>query len=170
MQVDKRAFGILGFGVVIGNHHNSPTKTCQPASKCPADLGLADSSIGDRVWYDLDGDGMQDAGEPGLQGVKVNLIDARDGRTIESQTTGADGDYLFEMLSNEYYIVQVDESTLPSGFSSTTVEVGDFHGSYVNNVCRADCIQRDGQTYTRIYYIDLDDDQHSPENKTLELQ
>lgn len=160
MQVDKRAFGILGFGVVIGNHHNSPTKTCQPASKCPADLRLADSSIGDRVWYDLDGDGMQDAGEPGLQGVKVNLIDARDGRTIESQTTGADGDYLFEMLSNEYYIVQVDESTLPSGFSSTTVEVGDFHGSYVNNVCGADCIQRDGQTYTRIYYIDLDDDQH----------
>jgi hypothetical protein len=160
MRVDKQAFAPLGFGIMIGNHHNSPHKMCHPASKCPADLHLATSSIGDRVWYDLDGDGLQDAGEPGLQGVKVNLIDTRDGRLIESQFTGADGDYLFEMLSNEYYIVQVDESTLPSGFSSTTVDIGgDYHDSYVNNVCGSDCIQRDGQTYTRIYYINLDDDQ-----------
>ena len=159
MRVDKRAFAPLGFGIVVGNHHNSPHKMCQKKKDCPPDLRLATSSIGDRIWYDLDGDGVQDAGEPGLQDVKVNLIDARDGRTLESQFTGADGDYLFEMLTNEYYIVQVDESTLPSGFSSTTLEVGDFHNSYDNNVCGADCIQCDGQTYTRIYYIDLDDDQ-----------
>lgn len=159
MRVDKQAFAPLGFGIVVGNHHNSPHKMCEKKKNCPPDMHLAYSSIGDRVWYDLDGDGVQDAGEPGLQDVRVNLIDARDGRTLESQFTGADGDYLFEMLTNEYYIVQVDESTLPSGFSSTTVEVGDFHNSYDNNVCGAGCIQCDGQTYTRIYYVDLDDDQ-----------
>ncbi|MGD8969182.1 MAG: SdrD B-like domain-containing protein, partial [Anaerolineae bacterium] len=93
-------------------------------------------------------------------GVTVNLIDPRDGRLIESQVTGAAGDYLFEMLSNQYYIVQVDESTLPSGFSNTNHEVGDFNSSYVNDVCAGDCLQRDGATYDRIYYIDLDVDQH----------
>jgi hypothetical protein len=164
MRVDKQLFGVLGFGVVIGNHHNSPTKTCQKNKDCPTDLSVAVSSIGDRIWYDTDGDGIQDAGEPGLQGVKINLIDPRDGNIIESQYTGADGDYIFGMLSNQYYIVQVDESTLPPGFSSTTVDTGgDYHDSYVNSVCGSDCIQRDGQTYTRIYYIDLE---HEDEYRT----
>jgi hypothetical protein len=161
IRVDKLAFAPLGFGIVIGNHHNSPSKMCSPASQCPADLHLADSSVGDRVWYDLDGDGLQDPDEPGLQGVRVNLIDPRDGRLIESQLTGSDGGYLFEMLVNEYYIVQVDETTLPSGFASTNQEVSDFHETYVNDVCApSDCIQRDGATYTRIYYIDLDQNEH----------
>jgi hypothetical protein len=159
MRVDKQAFAPLGFGIVVGNHHNSPHKMCEKKKDCPPDMRLATSSIGDRVWYDLDGDGVQDAGEPGLQDVRVNLIDARDGQTVESQFTGADGDYLFEMLTNEYYIVQVDESTLPSGFSSTTLETGDFHNSYDNDVCGSGCIQCDGQTYTRVYYVDLDDDE-----------
>ncbi len=159
-RVDKRAFGALGFGVVIGNHHNSPTKTCQKNKDCPTDLYLAYSSIGDRVWYDLDGDGMQDVGEPGLAGVTVNLIDPRDGHTIESQTTtGETGHYLFEQLSHMYYIVQVDESTLPPGFASTTAvpdpDPDDYHPTYDNVVCGDDCIARDGLTYTRIYYIKL---------------
>ena len=29
--------------------------------------------VGDRVWNDLDGDGIQDAGEPGVEGVEVKL-------------------------------------------------------------------------------------------------
>jgi len=162
IRVDKQAFGSLGYGVVLGNHHNSPTKTCEKKTDCAPDLYLAKGSIGDRVWYDLDGDGVQDSGEPGLQGVTVNLVDPRDGGIIESQLTGGQGEYLFEMLSNMYYIIQVDETTLPSGFASTTglASPVDFSESYVNNVCGSDCIQRDGDTYTRIYYIDLDYDEH----------
>ena len=162
IRVDKQAFGSLGFGVVIGNHHNSPTKTCEKKNDCRPDLYLAKGSIGDRVWYDLDGDGIQDSGEPGLQGIKLNLIDPRDGLVIESQLTDGQGEYLFEMLSNMYYIIQVDETTLPTGFASTTglASPTDFSESYVNNVCGSDCIQRDGETYTRIYYIDLDYDEH----------
>ncbi|MGC8873427.1 MAG: SdrD B-like domain-containing protein, partial [Chloroflexia bacterium] len=164
MRVSKEAFAPLGFGIVVGNHHNSPTKMChrsEPECKNRPGLALARSSIGDRVWYDLDGDGLQDAGEPGLPGVRVRLIDPRDGRTLESARTGADGEYLFSMLANEYYIVQVDESTLPAGFAPTNVEVSgsDYHTVYVNNVCGSDCIQRDGRTYERIFYINLDDNQ-----------
>jgi hypothetical protein len=155
MRVSKEVFGTLGFGVVIGNHHNSPTKTCEKKSQCPADLYLAYSSIGDRVWHDLDGDGAQDSGEPGISGVTVNLIDPRHGMIIESQITDGSGEYLFEELSHMYYIVQVDEDTLPDDFNSTTLEAGQFHESYPNTVCGSDCIQRDGITYTRVYYIQL---------------
>lgn len=34
---------------------------------------LTTASIGDRVWWDIDGDGVQDAGEPGLADVEVIL-------------------------------------------------------------------------------------------------
>jgi hypothetical protein len=158
MRVDKDVFGVLGFGVVIGNHHNSPTKTCTNKQKCETELILPWSSIGDRVWHDLDGDGVQDSGEPGLQGVSVELIDPRDGSLLERQITDSNGEYVFEMLSHFYYIVQVDESTLPSGFSSTTAipNPTNYHSSYPNVVCGDDCIQRDGATYTDIYYILLD--------------
>jgi len=158
MRVDKSAFGALGFGVVIGNHHNSPTKTCEKKNDCPTDLFLPWSTIGDRVWHDLDRDGVQDSGEPGLQGITINLIDPRDGSLLERQFTDSNGEYIFEMLSHMYYIVEVDETSLPAGFSSTTSVASptDYHGSYVNNVCGADCIQRDGATYTRVYYIPLD--------------
>jgi hypothetical protein len=156
MQVDKDVFGLLGFGVVIGNHHNSPTKTCEKKQNCEADLFLPWSTIGDRVWHDLNGDGVQNSGEPGLQGVSVELIDPRDGSLLERQITDSNGEYVFEMLSHFYYIVQVDEDTLPDGFTSTTLEQGDFNESYVNNVCIENCIQRDGLTYTRVYYVPLD--------------
>ncbi|NIM95881.1 MAG: hypothetical protein GTO18_19450 [Anaerolineales bacterium] len=157
MRVNKAVFDQLGFGVVIGNHHNSPTKTCAPNESCDTELILPLSSIGDRVWHDLDGDGAQDGGEPGLQGVTVKLIDPRGGSTVETQVTNSQGEYLFEDLSHSYYIVQVDEGTLPAGYSSTTAlgSPTDYHSSYINNICGADCIQRDGKTYTNIYYIYL---------------
>ena len=33
-------------------------------------------AIGDRVWFDVDGDGVQDAGEDGISGVTLELINA----------------------------------------------------------------------------------------------
>ncbi len=59
--------------------------------------------IGNRVWDDLDGDGIQDPGEPGLAGVVVNLTCAgEDGvlGTLDDDpappvTTDANGEYLF---------------------------------------------------------------------------
>ena len=40
------------------------------------DFGLAEPiTIGDLVWHDLDGDGAFDAGEPGLDGVDLELVD-----------------------------------------------------------------------------------------------
>ncbi len=79
-------------------------------------------SIGDRVWYDLDGDGIQDADEFGIAGATVTLIwtDPVSGQTATlTTTTGADGTYLFENLPFGDYVVTVDPATLPAGLVQT---------------------------------------------------
>ncbi|MCM3778756.1 DUF11 domain-containing protein [Microbacterium hydrocarbonoxydans] len=50
--------------------------------------------IGDRVWLDLDGDGVQEAGEDPIPGVTVRLFDA-EGNVVASAVTDARGNYLF---------------------------------------------------------------------------
>lgn len=56
---------------------------------CPA----APLEIGNRVWRDDDGDGVQDPGEPGLDGVTVELY--RNGVLVGTTTTTNGGQYLF---------------------------------------------------------------------------
>ncbi|MCB9390163.1 MAG: hypothetical protein H6512_11545 [Acidimicrobiia bacterium] len=46
------------------------------------------ASIGDRVWSDLDGDGIQDGDEPGIPGIIVILERVVDGEQIEVADTG----------------------------------------------------------------------------------
>ncbi len=55
------------------------------------DFGYYDTpaSIGNFVWDDLNGNGIQDAGEPGIDGVEVTLmVNYPNGATIDSD----DGD------------------------------------------------------------------------------
>ena len=58
------------------------------------DFGFRSLEIGNRVWRDVDADGVQDAGEPGLVGVVVELRDSL-GALLATTTTGADGVYVF---------------------------------------------------------------------------
>jgi len=79
--------------------------------------------VGDFVWHDLDCDGLQDPGEPGLEGVQVTLADGQD-KIIGSQATGPDGSYAFTGLCAGTYWLRVDESTLPPGFTAAPCKVG----------------------------------------------
>ena len=74
-------------------------------------------SIGDRVWFDTDGDTNQDVGEPGLEGATVTLDPGTPGNTTDdvNTTTGADGLYLFENLPAGEYTITVDVSTVTDG-------------------------------------------------------
>jgi protocatechuate 3,4-dioxygenase beta subunit len=73
------------------------------------DAGLVrPGAIGDFVWYDADGDGIQDVGEPGIANVKLEL--RRAGQPIASTTTGADGGYLFARLTPGSYAVAVAQT------------------------------------------------------------
>ncbi len=83
------------------------------------DFGYFDpASIGDRVFEDLDNDGVQDAGEPGFANVTVNLLNAG-GTVIATTTTDANGNYMFANLAPGTYTVQVVGSTLPAGAVET---------------------------------------------------
>ena len=88
------------------------------------ELDLA--SIGDRVWWDLDNDGVQDAGEPGFAGVDVtvtylgpNAVLGGGDDEVHTATTDASGNYLVDDLPNGNYRVVVDTADLPAGFVAT---------------------------------------------------
>jgi len=74
--------------------------------------------LGDTVWYDYDGNGVQDGGEPGIQGVTVELFDAN-GNSLGTDVTDANGMYLFPDLAPGTYTVVVDDSTIPGNFQQT---------------------------------------------------
>ncbi|HRG32603.1 MAG: DUF11 domain-containing protein [Saprospiraceae bacterium] len=64
--------------------------------------------IGDFVWKDLDGDGVQDAGEPGVPGVHVYLYKCADGSIVKKDTTDANGKYEFDFLLSDNYFLRFD--------------------------------------------------------------
>ncbi len=76
------------------------------------------ATIGDRVWEDYDGDGTQDAGEPGIAGVTVELADGTCtlGADCDSTVTDLNGEYTFFNVEPGTYDVTV---TLPTGATPT---------------------------------------------------
>ncbi|MBJ7473124.1 MAG: hypothetical protein JHD16_17595, partial [Solirubrobacteraceae bacterium] len=64
-------------------------------------------SIGDFVWNDIDNDGVQDSGEPGLEGVTVEIWD--DARTVllDSTTTDALGKYVVRVRGSGDYALRI---------------------------------------------------------------
>ncbi len=84
--------------------------------------------VGSRIWLDLDADGRQDAGEPGIPGATVTLLNpdgspATDlaGHEVQSQLSGANGEYFFGDLHDGDYVVRV---TPPEGYLPT-IDNGD---------------------------------------------
>jgi protocatechuate 3,4-dioxygenase beta subunit len=75
-------------------------------------------ALGDYVWLDENSDGYQDAGEPGIPNVRVNLF-ATNGTFLATTLTDASGHYLFSGLLVDAAYVRVDESTLPPGMTQT---------------------------------------------------
>ena len=79
--------------------------------------------IGDFVWKDQDGDGLQDDGEAGIEGVKVVL--KYGGSVIDEQVTNGQGRYCFTGLCAGDYKADVIERTLPEDCRTpTTPDVG----------------------------------------------
>ena len=81
------------------------------------DVECCEGTIGDFVWADLNADGIQDVGEPGIVAVALMLFD--DQGLIATTVTDGAGMYLFTDLCPGTYTVEVDESTLPPGYVPT---------------------------------------------------
>lgn len=63
------------------------------------------NSIGDRVWYDANQNGLQDGPEYGYPGVVVTLYDCTTNTIVATTTTNSNGNYLFDGLANgDYYV------------------------------------------------------------------
>jgi LPXTG-motif cell wall-anchored protein len=98
------------------------------SSDLTLDLGIySQSSVGDKVWEDLNRNGMQDAGEPGIAGITATvywsdtLLPVRadaDGNPISPQVTNVRGNYAFTNLLPGKYVVKF--TTLPVGYQVTT--------------------------------------------------
>ena len=84
-------------------------------------LDLKPVSIGDFVWWDVDRDGQQGAGEDAVPGVTVKLYDA-DGVFITSTVTDGAGHYFFDGLqpSTDYIV----EFVAPAQAGFTTPMTG----------------------------------------------
>jgi LPXTG-motif cell wall-anchored protein len=72
----------------------------------------ASGTIGDTVWSDENGNGIQDNGEKGIAGARLRLT-LPDGSTLET-TTNANGLYLFSALPAGTYKVELIMSSLPT--------------------------------------------------------
>jgi hypothetical protein len=89
----------------IGAHAqviNTPTPTRTPTP----------INVGNFVWDDLDHDGRQDAGEPGLAGITVQLWNDARTQLIDSATTNGSGNYSLVAPTPGNYRVRV---LLPTG-------------------------------------------------------
>ncbi|KQW48967.1 hypothetical protein ASC77_09640 [Nocardioides sp. Root1257] len=126
--------GSLPAGVVpaydldgISTPHTAQRVLAQAEDARDVDFGYAgEGRIGDFVWWDLNGDGVQDPDEPGLAGVRVTLDwagfdgvfgNGDDGRL--TQQTDADGGYLFTGLPAGDYRVSITQADLPAGVTPT---------------------------------------------------
>ncbi len=70
------------------------------------DIGMGSmGKLGDIAWLDTDGDGMQDAGEPGVPGIVIRLFQY--GAAVAETVTDPYGRYLFDELYPGSYTVEV---------------------------------------------------------------
>ena len=90
-------------------------------------IAIADStpttaSVGDKVWEDLDGNGIQDAGEPGIPNALVNIYKS-DNTLVDATFSDSNGNYSFSNLDPGDYII---EFTSPAvGYNFTSQDAGD---------------------------------------------
>jgi hypothetical protein len=75
--------------------------------------------LGDRVWLDLDRDGLQDFGEPGIPNVEVQLWSGT--QLLASDFTDANGLYSWLVYSDYNYYTKV---VRPQGFIFTNPDMG----------------------------------------------
>jgi uncharacterized repeat protein (TIGR01451 family) len=85
------------------------------------DAGLyKPASLGDRIWHDLNANGVQDAGEPGLAGLGVTLLGAA-GQALGTTTTDTSGYYRFADLAPGLYGIAV---AAPAGYEASPRDIG----------------------------------------------
>jgi hypothetical protein len=107
-------------GVLRERYHSSEATSASLRADRPKLEICYGAELGDRVWNDANGNGVQDAGESGIDGISVDLLDGG-GVLLKSTITSNGGFYLFDGLSEGNYILSF---TPPSGFAFSPKDAG----------------------------------------------
>ncbi len=94
--------------------------------------------IGDLIWFDVDGDGVYDIGEPGIPNVEIELYNpgsdgipgGGDDTWIASTRSDANGRYQFANQPAGHYYAQVNTGSLPAGITTTAAGITNPHGAF----------------------------------------
>ncbi len=112
----------LDFPLAATQFVNTATTTnnqTPPQSASVTNVSVA-NAVGDFVWFDVDGDGVQDGGEAGLTGVVVRVYDAAS-NLLAATTSGVAGAYAFTNLPSGSYFL---EFVTPTNFLPTAQDQG----------------------------------------------
>ena len=122
---DEHLSAIFGYNYVSSMDVNNPD-------------GMTTGAIGNRVWNDVNGDGVQDAGEAGISNVTVTLyndhnLDGVYDNAVGTTTTDASGFYIFDNIDPNAYVVEIDDSTLPANLATTPTGDPDKDADNISN-------------------------------------
>lgn len=136
--------GELNSDVNVGTQKTDVVTLGTGEDKLSVDMGLVppvgSAALGDFVWFDLNNDGLQTVGEPGVQGVMATLYNGA-GNVVSYTTTDANGEYHFVGLTPGSY--NVEFSNLPQGYDFTTYDA-DANG--INGTVNSDANVSNGLT------------------------
>ncbi len=125
IRYDAEVENTVHAGNVLTNNTNIVNSSSQPSSNPNGrsyngsdseSITIATTSIGDKVWYDKNGNGLQDVGENGIANIAVHLLD-NTGTPMDDPLnpgtpyvvqTNANGEYLFSNLSAGDYQIHFD--------------------------------------------------------------
>ena len=100
--------------------------------------------ISDLVWRDLNGNGIQDIGEPGQGNVIVNLVDCSNGNITAKDTTDINGKYAFDRINqagNYYLRFDLSNTNLTNhGFTYSNIGANSNVDSDVNSSGVTSCM------------------------------
>jgi hypothetical protein len=88
--------------------------------------------IGNRVFMDTDADGEQDAGEMGLDGIKIELW--KGGSKVTETTTANGGEWYFKNIEeNTSYEIKILAANFPAGKTLTTTDATQNNKDLIDN-------------------------------------
>ncbi len=104
-----------------------------PAQAATATRTPTPVNFGNFVWDDLDQDGRQDAGEPGLAGITVQLWNSAKTQMLDQTSTNGSGNYTVTSPGPGNYRVRVVLPTINDQFSpKDNAAAGDTADSDIN--------------------------------------
>ena len=121
-SVSVRVRATLNVPLAATQFVNTATATnaqTPPASATATNFSVA-NSVGDFVWHDVGGDGVQSGVEPGITGVVVRIYDSGS-NLLATTTSGVAGAYAFTNLPTGSYFL---EFVTPPDFLATVQDFG----------------------------------------------